>query len=128
MNKTLTVNTSSENQFSCYILDHLKPCQMPTPNDKLTDDSLINGYLKPFIQTIKFIMDLGEKEHTGDWDPCLIITLWDDTKLFTENGYYTMEIKGNYILIEDEIIGAPVNYMTEHKLLISTIKSIELTR
>ena len=56
------------------------------------------------IQAFIFVRDivdtLGEIEHTGDWDPYLVIELFNGNKLETQSGYWALELKDDKIYIE----------------------------
>jgi hypothetical protein len=56
--------------------------------------------LQGFLFMREFIEALGDEEHSGDWDPYLVITLMDGTKLETINGYWAAEIKEDSLCIE----------------------------
>ena len=87
------------------------------------------------------ITRLGWEEHTGDWDPYLIITKTDDTTIETETGYENIEF-GDFndeeqftaILHTDEItsIGFTLPNPNEDEepiltfIPLSEIKSIQL--
>jgi len=130
MNK-LTVTTDSNNQFSAFLLDHLLPINLRKDWD---NDLKINFYIKPLIQTIKLIIDLGELEHSHDWDPNLRIVLFDETQsdgfsiIETTNGYYTMVIDNDKLIIEDENQESDIFYDDTHTILIKDIHSIEFIR
>lgn len=128
---TVTIKTSSEEQFSGFLLDHLKPLTM---RRDWSVSHKINYYIKPFIQTNQLILDLGEAEHTSDWDPSIIIQLWDQNgelqTIETDPGYYVMDIQDTVLLLED----SPGNGEQEdedisyHIIPIQSIHSIQLIR
>lgn len=129
--KTLTVTADPQNQFSTFLMDHLKPIEMR----QHWGTSLKTDYfIKPLIQTIKFITDLGEAEHTGDWDLSIKITLWDDDDILqsleTDPGYYVMSIQGSNLLLEDSSgRGTETNGDDSYHILpISQIHTIQVIR
>lgn len=84
-------------QISSFILNQLEPLIFHDFNN--TSQSRVND-MKTYIKVIDFIEQLGWIEHTGDWDPYLIITLNDDTEIETEHGYYLMTLDGTGITYE----------------------------
>lgn len=123
--KTLTITADPQNQFSAFLMDHLKPITMR----QHWDLSLrINYYIKPLIQTLKFITDLGEAEHSGDWDPSIKITFWNDNQILksleTEPGYYNMIIQGTDLLLEKGY----KQHQSHNIIPISQIHSIRIIR
>jgi len=129
MQTKLTLAVDSENQFSEFLLNHLKPIRM---NSDWGLSLRINYYLQPFLQTIDFAIRLGELEHTGDWDPSIIIHYWDQNqelqRIETDCGYYIMDIQNENLLLED----APGRGQQEdedisyHVIHIQTIHSISI--
>jgi len=116
--KKLKIQIDEKNQISQFMLDHLMPTQMRGHWDAQLK---INFYLQPLIQTIDLIMNIGELEHTHDWDPYLHINLTtQDEPIITEHGYYTMTIEGHQLIIEDQD--------EIHHILIPSIQSISLER
>ena len=55
--------------------------------DNWKNDKVITE-LKCFIKLLKIIEKLGMLEHSGDWDPYLIIKLTDGRTIETEAGYF----------------------------------------
>jgi hypothetical protein len=96
--------------------------------------------LQAFLFMREFIEELGDAEHTSDWDPYLIITLMDGkTKLETLNGYWAAEIRDDSLCIEapdidgdedlegyEEIEKLRVN--NEYQIYIYAIKEITIGR
>lgn len=102
MKNTIKIQTDHQNQFSGFLMDHLGYLIFTIDQDL---DLKVNFYLKPLIQTIKLIMDLGEAEHTSDWDPSIQIRYWDKQgtiiQFETEPGYYEMQISVEHLILED---------------------------
>lgn len=57
-----------------------------------------NILISEYSQFIEGILRLGVIEHTGDWDPRLIIALHDGTELITSYGYPEIILHQNTIL------------------------------
>ena len=114
--ENLKITADPNNQFSSFLLDNLKPIQM-RPHWDLS--LKIDFYIQPLIQTIDFISKLGDLEHTGDWDPYLVIETTEE-EIETDSGYYDMEIQGTVLRILQE-----GGYMT---IPISKIISITILR
>lgn len=131
MQTSITVPISSQDQFSSFLMDHLKPITMRSHWD---NELKINSYIKPLIQAITFITDLGEAEHTSDWDPSIRIQYWDqnDTlqSLETEPGYYIMQIQKENLILEDAENQAECHDQEDyyHTIKINTIHTIQLIR
>lgn len=83
---------NTDNQISGILLDLLSytPLQL-TVNPKRD--------LESFQKLITFITQLGWIEHTGDWDPYLIIEFNNGDKFETEPGYYDFIIDGEGITV-----------------------------
>ena len=108
----------------------------PRVMDALTDVP-INGdteKLKLLAVLIQTVMKLGDFEHSGDWDPMLMITLKDGGVFYTENGYPDIICIGDddkHIVVyrpltEEEMDNEIFDpYMV--KLEIAAIKSITVT-
>ena len=115
---------NSEQQCSAFILDQLHFTASNFPDVTLHD-------LYAFQHAIKIIIEIGEIEHTGDWDPYLIITLKDESQISTPNGYYEFEIdesSNSIIIITDLDEESPVEDLTRTVIDISDIKSITINR
>ena len=129
----LSLMPDPNNQFSAFLLDHLSPTIMRQNWDIALK---VNHYIKPLIQTIKFIMDLGELEHSHDWDPFIKIGLFDGDSpdnikyIETQPGYYIMDILNYTLLIEDEVDQGDQNDgdISYHTIPIKDIHSIQLLR
>ena len=52
---------------------------------------------------INCITTMGDLEHTGDWDPYLVITFDDDSKLETSSGYWEWEIDGSDLIVTTDL-------------------------
>lgn len=100
----LEIELNSESQISSFMLDHMTPVQMRKDWDVELKKLF---YVTPFIRVIDLIMDIGEIEHTSDWDPSVKVGYNDpdepgEVEYFeTESGYWKMEIQGDNILLED---------------------------
>lgn len=116
LNKLLT----SEPQISSFILENFQAFKLPHRHP-----IIVLPKLRKFQKFLKFLDLLGWVEHTGDWDPYLIITFLDGSTAQTESGYWSFEICENgpdgepYIEIENP--DEPLRYA------ISQIQSILLT-
>ena len=118
-------NQMPETEISAFLMDNLGPIKIHSQEFP----SLALVYAQELIKTIELILDLGEEEHSGDWDPYLIITLNSGETIETENGYNYMEItedlKSLQIETSTEFENEEASYIT---LPLDQIKTIELKR
>lgn len=86
--------------------------------------------LKSFHNIKESILELGEIEHTGDWDPYLRINFTNGETLETDNGYHYFETQDDNILLEDAPNqGSETNGDDSYLIIpIKDIKSIRLLR
>ena len=123
----LTIKIDTDCQISPLIMDYIQPLDM-TKDAYLSPQQMIDFTLRPWMKLIDLIMDLGEKEHTHDWDPYISIKFKDGNTLTTQNGYYIMNIQNDMLLLEDEEgAGQEKNDDDSYHIIpINTIASIEL--
>lgn len=110
----------TEPQISSFLLNQI---QYIAPPDKFK--SLRPDYLNRFKKSIQLILELGEIEHTSDWDPYFIIILQDNTEIITPNGYHEIEITETSISIEIEDPNDEDNVILK-TIPINDIKSISI--
>jgi len=102
--------------------------------------------IQKYQLTIELFLELGEIEHTGDWDPFHHIILRDGTELRTPNGYCEIDIVGGGIedilfhvgndeeLTDEELTENEKKYIFEkdetryYRIKQSLIQSISLER
>lgn len=124
----LTLNIQNTQQISSYLLEHLKPLELR----KDWDPSYKKSEVTKLLLVKQLILDLGDAEHSGDWDPYIKLGYWDDNQelvyITTQNGYHVMQIDSDDILLEDELGMAP--YQDEdisyYRLPIASIHSITI--
>lgn len=116
--------------LSSLMMDHMGPT-------KLTHKEFRTFALEEFIKLQRIIMGLGWLEHTGDWDPTIIIKLTHGDYWESPTGYSEMDIEGRNLIIyapdeleeEDE-----TKYLTKrgdnwiYLIPIQDIDTIELQR
>ena len=69
---------------------------VPVELGSVEDKAARVSWLIKFIKDIELIEYLGYLEHTGDWDPFIIIKLKNGEQIETQSGYYDIEIKGGF--------------------------------
>ena len=80
----LTIKIDTDCQISPLIMDYIQPLDM-TKDAYLSPQQMIDFTLRPWMKLIDLIMDLGEKEHTHDWDPYISIKFKAGNTLTTQN-------------------------------------------
>ena len=128
----------SDTQSSPILFDALSknpiPINQDLPNNWVLSQIQILSQIQSIIKSIELIITLGQAEHTGDWDPYIIINLIDGGSIETQNGYHHMGIQRgqfqNTLLLEDEEHMGNQNDgdISYHIINISNIKSIQLLR
>lgn len=84
--------------------------------------------LQSFILFTRVIIDAGELEHTGDWDPFIHMELGDGESINTETGYEELELhKQNSFTMLQYVSEQNRNYDPVYKyIFIGAIKSINI--
>jgi hypothetical protein len=132
MNTEFTFKLNPDRQLSPILMDNHKPfnifIESLEPHKLYNDLKILTNRLQDFLIFRNFLVDLGEAEHSSDWDLYLIITLRDGTKIQTDSGYDYFEIQDDKILVEDyEDNGEFKNENDSYHLIpINQISSISL--
>ena len=86
--------------------------------------------LQNFLKLKDAILELGDLEHSGDWDPYINITLNDGTRIETQNGSHEIQIQNEVILLEDELGYAQHSDgdISYHVIQLKDIATIQLER
>jgi len=64
------------------------------------DFEINQSQLQAFCKMLDIIDWLGSIEHSGDWDPALIITLTSGRVVETEPGYFQCRVEGSNLIVE----------------------------
>lgn len=98
--KTFNFEPSTQTQISSLIMDNLNPIKI-----HISEDIEIQKHnLRSFIKLKDLIFELGESEHSNDWDPSIKITFNNEREsIETEPGYNVIEIDNDDLLIENEL-------------------------
>lgn len=97
--QTITfANPHKDAQASPIIMDALtaKPFMVPDTTTELKMRELLS-----FAKTLELLGALGWEEHTGDWDPYLVITTKNGSYT-TESGYYNFDQLNETTIIFDD--------------------------
>lgn len=82
-----------QTHISPQLADQLPAMEFPENFYDTTRYRLITFYQAYF----NMIMEIGDIEHTNDWDPAIIITLYDGTEHGNEPGFHTLIIQEDNI-------------------------------
>ena len=73
--------------LSSVIMDFISRDEIKVPKDK--------RFQKDFFERLQFLLhslyEMGEEEHTNDWDPCIHLRLSNGKNWVSENGYWAID-------------------------------------
>jgi len=121
--KEVLIKLQPQTEISAKIFDDCTPFKISKWDDvednshriKLMESSCRN--VKAFIDLVE---QLGDIEHTSDWDPYLTITLRNGEQTETDTGYWNFEIKDGDLEFE--------GYEKPMRIPIIAIREISLNR
>lgn len=93
---TQNLELDETQQISSQLAKQFTPLYMTKEHDLEQRIKLITFYRL----WLDLILKQGDHEHTGDWDPAVIIELYDGTQIGDEAGYNVFSIQDDKIILE----------------------------